>query len=335
MVAILWLASGIFAVGPGETGVVRTFGRVLLPLAGPGLHYRAPWPISRLVRVSGRVERIEIGFRLSPRAPDENLFAYEWNIQHRGGRYRMLPEESTMTCGDQSLLDVNATLQYRVADPVAFLFGVADSGNLLRAATENALRHAVARATLEEILTTGRGRIETEALAMARATAAQYGLGMELIAIDLQDVHPPIEVVGAFRGVVDALEQKDAAINHAEAYRNEQIPIARGEATRAREAAAATYLATVAKSTAEAETFRLRSDARRNDRQPRPVTDFNLYMQTIESALSGGRLSIVDPRAGRHGLTLLAPSAIRSAPEIPAITTEQPEAEKRTPTKNP
>lgn len=333
--AVVWLASGIFAIGPGETGVVRTFGRVLVPLAEPGLHYRAPWPITQLRRVSGRVERIEIGFRLSPRAPDENSFAYEWNIQHRGGRYRILPEESTMTCGDQGLLDVNATLQYRVADPVAFLFGIADPGNLLRATTENALRHVVARASLEEILTTGRARIETEALEMARVTAAHYGLGIELIAIDLQDVHPPIEVVGAFRGVVDALEQKDAAINQAEAYRNEQIPIARGEAARAREAATAAYLTTVARSVAEAETFRLRSDARRHDPQPRPVTDFNLYMQTIESALAGGRLSIVDPRAGRHGLTLLSPSAIRSAPEIPAITTEQPEAEKRAPSKNP
>lgn len=321
---ILWFASGIFMVRPDETGVIRLFGRVVWPLAAPGLHYRAPWPITQISRVSGRVERIEVGFRVEPTAPGESPPAYEWNIQHRGGRYRVLPDESTMTCGDQGLLDVHATVQYRVTDPIAFLFGAADPAATLRAAAESALRQIVARSSLGEILTTGRTRIEAEALDVARAAVADCGLGVEVGSIDLQDVHPPLEVVGAFRGVLDALEGKDALVNRAEAYRNEQIPLARGEAARVKEGAEAAYLQTVARATGEAESFRLRADARRRDPRPGAVTDFNLFAETIEGALAGARLSIVEPGVARHGLTLIGPSAVRAAD--PGVIATEPAA---------
>ncbi|HPA19158.1 MAG TPA: cation-translocating P-type ATPase family protein [Verrucomicrobiae bacterium] len=323
--AVLWLASGVFAIRPDETGVVRSFGRVMLPLAGAGLHYRAPWPISRLDRVSGRVERIEIGFRVEPSAPGENPPAYEWNIQHRGGRYRVLPDESTMVCGDQSLLDVHATVQYRITDPVAFLFGAAEPEATLRAIAECTLRQVIARASLTNILTAGRARIEADALDAARAAVTGCGLGLELRSVDFQDVHPPLEVVGAFRSVLDALEEKDAAINRAEAYLNEQIPLARGEATRAKEGAEAAYLQTVARASGEAESFRLSVDARHTDPRPRAVTDFNLYIEAIEGALGGTRLSVVDPGPARQGFTLIGPSSIKAgALAAPAAVVTEP-----------
>ncbi|MCC6356072.1 MAG: cation-translocating P-type ATPase family protein [Verrucomicrobiae bacterium] len=322
-VGIAWLASGIFAIRADETGVLRLFGRVAQPPVGPGLHYRAPWPITRLDRVSGRVERIEVGFRVEPTAPGESPPAYEWNIQHRGGRYRVLPEESTMTCGDQSLLDVHAAVQYRVADPAAYLFSSVDPQGTLRAISESALRQVVAGVSLGEILTTGRARVEKEALGTARAAVAACGLGIEVCGIDLQDVHPPLEVVGAFRGVVDALEEKDALINRAEAYLNEQIPLARGEGARTKETAEGEYLRTVARATGEAGSFLRRAEARRGDPVPRAVTDFNLYVETIEGALAGIRLSVVEPGAARHGLTLIGPAVMRSAVPVP-VATEQP-----------
>ena len=312
---VLYVLSGVYVVGPDQVGVVRRFGHVLRPVAGPGLHYRLPVPMTRLnLFAPRRMERLEIGFRTEGTNVAQAPPAYEWNLQHRGGRYQMVPEESLMTCGDQGFLDVNAVLHYRVIDPIRFLFAARDSRRVLRCAAESALRAIVAETPLTDILTDGRARLETRTRDDTEAAVALYGIGIEVCAVSLQDVHPPLAVVDAFRQVVDALEQKDAAVNRAQAYKSEQVPLGRGEAAGIRSKGKAESATLVAQAAGGAGRFELITEGRALDTAPEQVTDFHLYIETMEAALTRPRLLLLDHSLpGRRGLVLLGSGRLTKA----------------------
>ena len=309
---VLYVLSGVYIVAPDQVGVVRRFGQVVRPVAGPGLHYRLPAPMTKLDRLTpSRTERMEIGFRTEGTGVSEAPPAYEWNIQHRGGRYQMVPEESLMTCGDQGFLDLNTVLHYRVTDPVRFLFAARDSRQVLRCVAESSLRAIIAETPLTDILTNGRADLETRARNDTAEAVGRYDIGVEICRVSLQDVHPPLAVVDAFRQVVDALEQKDAAVNRAQAYLNEQIPLGRGEAAGIRSRGEAESAALTAQATGGAGRFELITEGRSLDTAPDQVTDFHLYMETMEAALTRPRLLLLDSSLpGRRGLVLVGAGSL-------------------------
>jgi len=321
--AALYMLTGVFTVSPDQVGVVRRFGRVQRPLAQPGLHVRLPWPMSKLVRVTpDRVERIEIGFRTDVQTLATTPPAYEWNIQHRGGRYEMVSEESLMTCGDQSFLDVNAAVHFRVSDPAKFAFSARTPRDIVRAASESAIRGVIARRSLQDVLTDGKSGIEEEALGAVADTIASYDMGIDVRCVHLQDVHPPLDVVDAFRQVIDALEERDATVNRAEGYRSEQIPVARGQSAVIQEGAEAEYLETTARAHGAATGFESLVAGRALDPNPTQVTDRRLYMEALEKALAGARLSIVEPDLPvKRGLVLVGSERLRALPATGAIPT--------------
>ena len=145
---VAYLASGLHTIGVGQLGIVQQFGKRVLPLEQPGLRYRLPYPLARhYVIRPDETHRVEIGFRSGPGESTEPP-AYEWNVQHRGGRYLPIPEESYVWTGDENLIDVNLIVHYRVADPEAAMFkrGVAEGDlaarwdELVRAESEAAFR---------------------------------------------------------------------------------------------------------------------------------------------------------------------------------------------------
>jgi HflK protein len=251
------------------------------------------------------VEVVEVGYR-TVTAPGESgpePSVYEWNTQHRLGRYRKVPEEALMLTGDENLVEVNAAVQYRILDPRRFLFRVQDPPALLRAVAERTLRAAIAREALDGVLTTRRGRIELgwkEALA---GVLGQYGSGVEVLDVRLQDVHPPLEVVEAFRDVATALEEKSTRINEAEGYRLEQVPLARGQ-EQARILGARAYSeARIERAAGEGLRFGLRQEAYRRNA---PVTALRLYFEAIEQVLPNKPKTIADAKKlGRRRFLVL------------------------------
>ena len=154
--------SGFYAVQPDEVGVIERFGRKVTPFSQPGLHYKLPWPIERLTRIQAhRVRVVEIGFRSNCRAVrTAEPAAYEWNVQHRTGRFQRRPEESLMLTGDQNMIELNATVHYEVAHPDAFLFRQLDGDATMRAAAESVIHGITSTTPLDDVLTTGRQAIE-------------------------------------------------------------------------------------------------------------------------------------------------------------------------------
>ena len=211
-VILLWLATGIYIVGPDEVGVVRTFGKYTRVVQS-GLNWKFPAPIEvvNTPKVT-EVKRIEIGFRTL-----------------KNGQYRQVEKESLMLTGDENIVDAEMIVQYKIKDPVAYLFRIVGPELTVREAAEASLRTVVGRNKIDETLTTGKFTIQEETKNQLQSILDNYNSGIHVVAVQLQDVSPPKEVIGAFKDVASAKEDKNRMINQAEGYRNDVIPKARGE----------------------------------------------------------------------------------------------------------
>ncbi|HUT93112.1 MAG TPA: cation-translocating P-type ATPase family protein [Thermoguttaceae bacterium] len=324
VVLAAYLLSGWHVVRLGEVAVVQHFGRVVRAEEPPGLHYRLPYPFGRHRAVRpGEARRVEVGFRTIPGAFEEPP-AYEWNVQHRGGRSERRGEEATVLAGDENLADVNLVIQYQVSNPQAALLkvgrlsadGTSKWDTLVRAVAEAALREVMAGRSVEEVLSSGRTGVEEETRRRVAVALEAYGTGFTVDAVCLGDVHPPLEVVPAFREVASAMEEKEAKINQAEAYQFETVALARGEAEQKTLTAEASKADRTQKAQGGADRFEAVAGAYAEHPE---VTRLRLYLQAVETALAGRKKVIVDrvPDGARRQLFLGRPGLMGALPATP------------------
>jgi P-type Cu+ transporter len=226
----LYVLSGTTRIGPDEIGVVRRFGRPLDSDLRPGLHWHWPWPVERVTRIQpDRIRTVEIGFRRLGTADGPKL----WGSSH-GGSIELRPEEAVMITGDGSLVDLQASLRYTVADPHIYLFDVDNPDELIRSTTEAVLREVVGSRPFPDLLTTYRQTFANDVLRKCDERLQQYGgLGIQLQEIAVHDMHPPADVVKAYQRVTMAMEERDRQINEAEAEKLRVYSDARAPGRRA------------------------------------------------------------------------------------------------------
>jgi HflK protein len=314
----VYLLSGLYTLSPDETGVVERFGRKLLPYRESGLHYKLPWPIERLTRVQAhRVRVVEMGFRSNLNAPDGEPAAYEWNVQHRSGRFQKVPEESLMLTSDQNMIELTATVHYIAQQPDDFLFRQLDADTTVRSAAESVVQGAVTSSSLDEVLTLNRRQFEARAEEELQKRLSKYAAGVRVLEVKLEDVHPSLEVVDAFRQVSDAFEEKSRLINEAEGYQNEQLALARGSGSAMLQNADAYRLSREMRADGDAARFQAAEKAFQAAPQ---ATELRLYLETMEAVLPGKEKLILDKSKNKRHLYLLQdgvelPNGIRSLPE--------------------
>ena len=293
----VWAASGLRMIDPQEVGLVQRFGRHVGGELGPGLHWRLPWPADRVTRVEP--ERLRVAAVGSPRAaaPTEAGArpSYEWNVRHAGFDDTP-PLERLMLTGDENLVEVAARIHYRVADAAAFAFATADPALLVEASAERSLRTVLAGHSLDDVLTGKRDGIETAWRRHLGAQLDALGAGVEVVSATVQDAHPPLDVVDAFRDAASALEERETLIDEAEGYALERLPLARGEASRQLLEAEAYKTQRVEAGRGESERFELRAG---EYRRARDLHRFRLQLETLESSLAGKPKLITDADAGR------------------------------------
>jgi len=299
--AAIWAASGLRMIDPQEVGLVQRFGRHVGGELGPGLHLRWPWPVDRVTRVEP--DRLRMAAVGSPRGATLSDTAteagaepsYEWNVRHAGFD-ETPPLERLMLTGDENLVEVAARIHYRVADAAAFAFATADPALLVETSAERSLRTVLAGHSLDDVLTGKRDGIEKAWHAHLSALLGSLGAGVEVVSATVQDAHPPLDVVDAFRDAASALEERETLIDEAEGYALERLPIARGEARRQLLEAEAYRNRRVEAGRGESERFELRAGAyrRAND-----LHRFRLQLQTIEGSLAGKPKLITDATGGR------------------------------------
>jgi len=270
IVGALWLLTGVFIVGPDEQGVIRRFGK-FSRVATSGLNYHLPFPLEVVQKPKiTEVKRVEIGFRTIEQGPP--------------AEYRQVPMESLMLTGNLNIIDIDMIVQYKIKDAVAYLFNVKDAGETIQKTAEASLRQVIGRHDIDEALTTGKFAIQEETMTLLQQVLDKYDIGVLIVQVQLQDVHPPQEVAPDFKDVASAKEDKERKINQSQGYRNDVIPKARGEAEKMLREAEAYAAKRIAESEGDAKKF---INIYAEYSRAKDVTRKRMLLETMEQILPG------------------------------------------------
>jgi membrane protease subunit HflK len=270
---ILWIASGFYIVEPDEVGVVKQFGQFnRITTAGP--NYHIPYPVeSAMTPKVTQIRRVEFGFRSTGKARAQTF---------QQGVSREVPEEALMLTGDENIVSVQFIVQYMIKDAREYLFNVSDPEATIVHAGEAAMREVIGKGKIDDALTTGKQDIQVQTRDLMQQILDSYQTGVSIVAVQMQNVHPPEQVVDAFKDVASAREDKSRFINEAEAYQRDILPKARGEASRIVNAAQAYTQAKIRQSQGDASRFLA---VLKEYDKARDITRRRLYLETMESIL--------------------------------------------------
>ncbi|MDD5556997.1 MAG: FtsH protease activity modulator HflK [bacterium] len=283
-----YLSTCLHAVGPSERAVRLRFGRPVAEV-GPGLHLKRPWPVDRVIRRdASAVKRLPIGNLL-----DTQSTALLWTRVHG--------TEEAFLSGDNNYVFPYLTVHYRIKDLRAHLFRVEDPVGLCRDLAHARLLRFFAAQSFYELATSDRPRLCETFMAGLQEDLDRFGAGIEVVAVNIRDMHPPVPIAGSFEEVIAAIQAKQQIVNEALAYRNKAIPEARGESARTVNEASAYVIEKVAHAKGDAARFAMRLDAHGLD----PAVSYRqIYFASMRSALPRARKIVFDPRAGSPSLYL-------------------------------
>lgn len=214
LLAALVLTS-LYTVGDKGQAVVTTFGKVT-SVVDPGIHIKIPFGIQQATYVNvNELQKIEIGFRTGSTNDSTET----------------IDSESKMISGDYNIVNCDFFVEYKISDPVKYLYSSADPREILKSLAQSHIRNVISSYDVDSILTTGKGEIQAKIKEAIQEELTAYDLGLALTDIKLQDSEPPtLEVQEAFKEVETAKQDKDTAINVARAYENSELPLAQAEA---------------------------------------------------------------------------------------------------------
>lgn len=282
---ILWLISGVYVVGPDEVGVVQTFGKHTR-VAQSGLNYHFPFPIETVQTPKvTEVKRVEIGFRSMGK-----------------NQFRTIEKESLMLTGDENIVDAELIVQYKIKDAVNYLFNFVRPELTVREAAEASLRTIIGKHKIDEALTSGKFVVQEETKELLQSIMDKYETGILIVAVQLQDVSPPKQVIAAFKDVASAKEDKNRMINQAEGYRNDVIPKARGEAQAMIREAEGFRESRIKRSEGDIAKFNAMLV---EYKKAKDVTRKRMYLETMEEILPNIEKYIIPENGGGNLLNLL------------------------------
>ena len=214
ILAVLALTS-VYTVNDKQQAVVTTFGKVT-SIEDPGIHIKLPFGIQEATLVNvNELQSIEIGFRTGNNNDDMTV----------------VESESKMISGDYNIVNCDFFVEYKISDPVKYLYSSEDPADILKSLVQSHIRNVISSYDVDTILTTGKSEIQAKIKEGIQNELAVYDLGLVLIELQLQDCDPPTtEVNEAFKEVETAKQDKDTAINVALAYQNSELPLAQAEA---------------------------------------------------------------------------------------------------------
>ena len=278
---LIWLASGAFIVQEGQVGIVTTFGK-LSHVTGAGFNWHWPAPFQGHETVNtAQVQTAEIGYRA--------------NVRNKQ------PNEALMLTGDENIVDVQFSVQYKIKDPVAWVFNNRDQVETIRDSAETVVRELVGQNKMDTVLYTGRDKLAAEAREAIQRLADRYKMGAEIVGVTMQSVQPPDQVAAAFEDAGKAQEERVRARSEAQAFADEVIPQAKGKAARLLQDAEAYRASVVSVATGNAARF----DKIVAEYAKAPaVTRDRMYIETMQQILSSTSKVMIDAKSGNNTIYL-------------------------------
>ena len=282
IVALIALSSSVYSVQPEERAVVKRLGRVVR-IEEPGLRFKLPFGIDEAIAIpTERVLKEEFGFR-TQRPGQRTVYS----------KSEATGQESMMLSGDLNVIDVEWVVQYRISDPDRFLHRVRNVQQTIRDISESVMRQAVGNRLGSDVLTVGRVEIAAQVRDEMQSTLDSYDMGVQITAVELQDVTPPDPVKPAFNEVNEARQERERLINEAEKQKNEELGRVEGEAAQIR-AEARGYKAERI-NTAKGDVARFVALLEQYRAAPE-ITRRRLYLETMEQVLArAGKVFVVEP----------------------------------------
>ena len=264
-----WLISGFYQVNPDEEGIVLRFGK-WVETKNEGWHYHLPYPVEQVLKPKITLtNQINIGFGSL--------------------------EESLMLTGDRNIVDLSFTVQWRIQDPIEYLFNIRNPQKTIKSAAESVMRDTVGQIHIDKTLAEGRSDIESIVKEKLQVLLNEYKAGVMVTRVSLKKVDPPQQVIEDFLEVERAQSDQGRIINQSQAYHNEVLPKARGEAAEVVATAKGYRDSLIAQ--AEGEAKRFTALAREYTRNPKLMKK-RLLNETLESIYGDAHKVIVDHKSG-------------------------------------
>ncbi|MGD9600974.1 MAG: FtsH protease activity modulator HflK [Gammaproteobacteria bacterium] len=269
LIAVIAVAALIYEmfwrIDSAERGVVLRFGKYATTLQ-PGPHFRFPRPIEKVVKVN--IEQIR-GFSVN----------------------------ATMLTKDENITQLELAVQYRIKDVASYLLKIADPDQTVQRAAESAIRETIGGNTFDFVINEGRAKVAADASALLQEMLDMYQSGIEVTSVNMLSATAPEDVKSAFDDAIKSREDKQRKINEAEAYRNENVERAQGEAARIRLEAEGYKAQVVSRAEGEAQRFTQLLTA--YEAAPE-VTRRRLYLETVEAVLGSSQKVLMDGAAGSN-----------------------------------
>ena len=213
VIAALLIGTCYYTVDDKQQAVVTTFGKVT-DITDAGVHFKLPFGIQQVQKVDVNVyQKIELGYSSS------------------GNDYLVNDRESTMITGDYNIVNVDFFVEYKISDPVQYLYSSNDPELILRNLIQSQVRNVVGSSTVDAVLTDGKENIQMQVKELVTRILQEYDIGLTLVDVKIQDAEPPTtEVIEAFKAVETAKQKAETVINDAKAYQNAQLPQAQAQA---------------------------------------------------------------------------------------------------------
>ena len=270
IVALVWVIStGVYTVPTNETGALFLFGELIDDNVGPGIHVKLPNPIQRVALTNTtEVRRITL-------ATEQQ-------------------QAVSLVSGDENIIEVDLAVQYKITAYGAYLTAGENWESLLRETAVAALTGLIAEMEVDDILTTGKSRIQNELLKRTQPLLDRYGAGLTIVAVNIVSVQPPPEAAASFRRVADALSEKRKRVTDARSEQGQLLAQSRGESETIRSQAESVKLERVKK--AEGDRARY-LEVLAGYRAGREATRIGMYTESIRKVLGRARVLLYDPDA--------------------------------------
>ena len=261
-----------YTVDDKQQAVVTTFGKVT-DITDAGIHFKLPFGIQKVEKVDVNVyQKIELGY------------------SSEGNSYQVNTDESTMITGDYNIVNVDFFVEYKISDPVQFLYSSNDPERILRNLIQSQVRNVVGSSSVDAVLTDGKENIQMQVKDLVTGILQEYNIGLTLVDVKIQDSEPPTqEVIEAFKAVETAKQQAETVLNDARAYQNAQLPDAQAQADKQIQNAQYLKTARINEATEQVAMFAAMYEEYKQNPE---ITRSRMYYEAVSQILPGVKVFI-------------------------------------------